>query len=137
MQEGRIVTVANFEQEFDAHLARVKLQSEGIACFLSDGNMVNTYGLYTNALGGVKLNVWEKDRQKALEVLGESGYSREPDEVIETETDFVCPNCQSEDIQVPGPSRGWALFAILLLGFPVLFEKKRYLCNACGLRWRR
>ena len=65
----RLVTVASFSQAMEAHLSRARLESEGIECFISDEFTITNNWLFSNAIGGVKLNVRESDAQEALEVL--------------------------------------------------------------------
>jgi hypothetical protein len=56
---NRLVTVASYTQVFEADLARLKLESEGIDCFLSDENIqlrtVQFHRLHTHARRAVIL----------------------------------------------------------------------------------
>src|SRR3954466_12001921 len=100
--DGPWVTVAAFWQPTEAHLARLKLESEGIDCFLSDENIVTTYWLYANAVGGVKLLARERDAR------GAAGLPRrgQPAAASVVEADGQplfdgqdrCPRCGSDDI---------------------------------------
>jgi hypothetical protein len=53
------------QQPLEAHLMKTKLESEDLECFLQDENM----GLFTNAIGGVKLLVREEDAEQAAQIL--------------------------------------------------------------------
>ncbi len=68
------ITIATFNQPIEAHVLKGKLESEGIPCFLVDELTVQTYHLYSNAIGGVKLQVDVENAEKALKILKESGY---------------------------------------------------------------
>lgn len=50
------------------------LESEGIECNLKDEIIVEMNPLYSNAIGGIKIQVRESEREKALSVLREGGY---------------------------------------------------------------
>jgi len=61
-------------------IIRGRLESEGIPCFIKDELTVQSYNFYSNAVGGVKLQVLEKDAEKAVQILTELGYL--PDEPV-------------------------------------------------------
>lgn len=66
----KLIIIAQFSKGFDAHLAKSKLESEGIEGFLADEHIVQMNWLYSNLVGGVKLQVRESDLVKAKEALG-------------------------------------------------------------------
>ena len=63
-----IVTIATFYDPFRAQIFKTKLESEGVPCFLADGNLLPSISFFTNE-GGVKLKVRREDAEKALEVI--------------------------------------------------------------------
>ena len=63
-----LVTLATFTYPTDLAIFRSRLESEGIECFVQDELTIQTHNLYSNAIGGVKLQVKESDAQKALEI---------------------------------------------------------------------
>ncbi|HEX3356329.1 MAG TPA: hypothetical protein VHS31_05040 [Tepidisphaeraceae bacterium] len=63
------ITVATFWQPTEAHIARLKLESEEIDCILIDENLVATDWLYANAVGGIKLRVPESEAHRARLLL--------------------------------------------------------------------
>ncbi|MHC4598278.1 MAG: hypothetical protein ACYS47_04670, partial [Planctomycetota bacterium] len=65
----RLVTLARFENEPHAVLCKIVLEREGIEAHLSEANAVAAHWGLSNALGGVKIRVAEKDLRKAFEVL--------------------------------------------------------------------
>jgi hypothetical protein len=67
-----LVTVATFDNDLDAALARQCLAGAGIKAFLADHSMVATAWHLAGALGGVKLQVAERDRDEAGEVLAKA-----------------------------------------------------------------
>ncbi|MDP6438554.1 MAG: hypothetical protein QGH74_02870 [Candidatus Brocadiia bacterium] len=51
-EEDRLVTIAAFSLPHEAHLARLRLEAEGIPCFVVDENIVAINWLYSNAARG-------------------------------------------------------------------------------------
>ncbi len=65
----RLVTVASFDTPFEAAVAKLHLENEGIQAFLADEAMVNTAWHFGAAIGGVKLRVAETDVAHAERIL--------------------------------------------------------------------
>ncbi|MFO1518965.1 MAG: DUF2007 domain-containing protein [bacterium] len=65
------VTIATFSRPFEAYLAKGKLESEGIEVFIADENIVGINWLLSNLVGGVKIQVREEEREKAVEILNQ------------------------------------------------------------------
>ena len=61
------VTILTFTYPHDAIIIKGRLEADGIPCFLKDELTVQVDNFYTNALGGVKLQVKESDRERATE----------------------------------------------------------------------
>jgi DNA-directed RNA polymerase subunit RPC12/RpoP len=127
------VIVAKFTTSVEANLAKSKLDAADIQCFVDNENY-----LYSRPLGYVNLQVWEKDKEQALMILG---FDAIPDEET-TETDdiiVVCPYCQSENVCY-GINRNKAntLFiagTFFLQSLP-FYKKKIYYCNTCGKHFK-
>lgn len=68
MEADKLVTLCEFDKPEEAHIARVKLESAGIECFVQDelGNI-----LYSNATCGVELQVKSSDMERARALLDE------------------------------------------------------------------
>jgi hypothetical protein len=60
----RIVTLKKFNDTFTADEAKLRLEENGIEAFVEDLNVVGM-----DPMAGVDLKVFEKDLQKAIEVL--------------------------------------------------------------------
>lgn len=60
-----MITVATFSKPEEAHLLRSQLESAGIAAFVKDEITVQTYWLYSNAIGGVRVQIDEADMEAA------------------------------------------------------------------------
>ena len=59
--DDKLVTIRNFcyslDPDSEAELARIKLETEGIKCFLSGKYFVSTYWLLSGVEDGIKLQV--------------------------------------------------------------------------------
>jgi hypothetical protein len=62
-------TIATFTKPEQAHLLRVRLGAVGIPAYLLDENVIQTDLLYSNALGGVRVQVADGDLEAARELL--------------------------------------------------------------------
>jgi hypothetical protein len=130
---GTLVTVAAFEGPLKASLLASRLETEGIQCFIADAEMVGMYQLLTSAVGGVKVQVSERDAPRAFYI------ARELD--LETIDRFParrpnCPQCGSSQVSRKGLSFGRAALVVLTLGVLALFFAVRWKCEGCGHSWR-
>ena len=66
------VTLGTFWSSVEAHLARLKLEAEGIDCLILDDHMAN-HQLFALATGGVKLMVPAAEAEHARAILRLSG----------------------------------------------------------------
>ena len=66
---GRLVTIATFDQAAQARLAENALKEAGIQAAVSDETLVAMDWLLSGAVGGVKVQVWEEDAERAVAVL--------------------------------------------------------------------
>lgn len=135
----RWVTVATFWNPAEAHIARIKLESEEIDCVIVDENLVATQWLWANAIGGIKVQVPEDQVERALGFL----ESRPAAPLVNTSGEPVfdglvrCPQCGSDDIYLQRFSRRFSFLSILLLGLPLPFIQRRQRCTACGFEWKQ
>jgi hypothetical protein len=67
----KLVVLRRFREIHEALLARGRLESSGIECFLADENMVRMDWFISNLLGGVKLLVEPGDFTRASRILNE------------------------------------------------------------------
>ncbi|AZQ60066.1 DUF2007 domain-containing protein [Maribacter sp. MJ134] len=115
--------LASFEYAADVQIIKGKLESEGIPVFLRDENTLNSDPLISNAIGGVKLQVYSKDKERALAIYNEvRAYALD-----ENDKPIVCPNCKASRSEVYYNRKG-----IFYKLFP-FFEKRKYKCLNCGI----
>jgi hypothetical protein len=70
-----MVTIRTCSTLPEAHLLQSFLGGSGIASFLPDENTIQMDWLWSNAIGGVRLQVAEDDAERASALL--SGYDEE------------------------------------------------------------
>ncbi len=67
-------TIISFTYPHEAHLAKSKLESEGIHVILKDELTTQVNNFYSNAIGGVKLQINESDVIPAKQILIDGGF---------------------------------------------------------------
>lgn len=72
MQSHKRITILTFDYPHDAIFAKSRLESEGIEVYLKDEHTVQANPLYSGAIGGVKLQVFESDLENARKILNMS-----------------------------------------------------------------
>jgi len=148
MENEKFITVLTVTFPHEVAVIRSRLESEGITCFVKDELTVQVYPFYSNALGGVKLQVLEKDLNQTVAILKETGYIEEEDlqpsaelpginehsdnqQVTSKGAEIICPICGSEDV-VTTKKAGWLfLLTSLLFMCPTPFLRKKYYCFNC------
>ncbi len=134
---GQWITVATYSQPVEAHLARTKLESEGITCLVSDEHLVRVNWMLSNAVGGVKLRVPSWDEAHAREVLrSRPRLVAVADEADLEADDVICPSCHSDDVYYSRFSRRAAGVFWLVFGFIVPWLDRRWMCKRCGYKWK-
>ena len=114
--------LAVFEYSTEAHLIKSKLDSEGIKTMLMDEKTVDSDPLISQAIGGVKLLVYNAHLKKASKIYNQiRKYEKD-----ELGNDMICPNCESTRILVAEAQRKSFFFML----FP-FFESRKFICNDC------
>ncbi|MGP8214875.1 MAG: DUF2007 domain-containing protein [Bacteroidia bacterium] len=147
------VTIATFTYPHQAAILQGKLESEGIECYVKDGNTVSANPFYSNAIGGVKIQVKENDVESANKIVkeyydnvnSEEGVSitengTEPKDELKhgnqeesSSVKIKCPSCGSDDVNKDNTPSRFSLISVILLGLPLLFPaRKKYHCFNCG-----
>ena len=73
-----LTTIATFDNMPAAHIAKGRLEAEGINCWLKDENLGQTDWLYNIAVGWIKLEVEPHDAERARAILN-TDYSGDVD----------------------------------------------------------
>ena len=120
--KNEFYTITSSTYPADIQILKGKLESEGIQVFLRDENTVNTDPLISDAIGGVKLQVYESDKEKAIAI-----YKQLKSYVADEEGNLVaCKICGRKQLEVI-----YLRSNILYKLFP-FFEPKKYRCDNCN-----
>lgn len=133
MDHSDLKIVRTFDNAMDMHIAKIKLESEGIQCYVFDENIVSMNPLYNLTVGGIKLKVTSEYYSKALQLLETAEtqpLTNEDNEII------TCPNCGSNSYYVGFKSmKGFkGILSIVLTFFmfiyPIYFKSLNK-CKSC------
>ncbi len=69
------ITIKTFSYINELTIIRAHLESEGIECFVKDELTTQVNPFYSNAIGGIKLQVRQSDVVFATEILKEAGLT--------------------------------------------------------------
>ena len=152
--EDRLVTAIRFVYPNELGVPRSLLESEGIECFVRDEFTTSVQPFYSNAIGGIKLQVRESDAQRAMKILHEGGFIQDDNEKsslktkIETKTfdGSTCPYCGSNEVvrkkdftgKIPASA---SFFATVFIGMmsaqPIAFFRRIHHCMDCGKDFKK
>lgn len=79
----RLITIERYERAVDAELAKMVLDRENIPCYLAGVGLSVTVGY--PAVTSVELQVFERDAERAVEILNEMTPLDEGDEDFDDE----------------------------------------------------
>jgi len=132
----RLVTVQRYRDLAEAYVGRSLLESAGIPAWIADENLVRMDWFYSNLVGGMRLQVDERDEAVARQFL-EKGT---PETIMYGEEEVyvqpTCPKCGSTQISLGGGTeRGRSLVALYILAIPVPPREAAWHCEACGAQW--
>lgn len=136
--EVPMAIVGRFREPSLAHLAKGKLESEGIPAFVRDEYLVGVAWDYSLAVGGVKLEVAEEDAERAVEILKQDHSNEIPEAqegLVDSGPDDKCPKCGSADLILQKRARKLGALA-LLFSLPIIYMGKSCKCRSCGHRWK-
>lgn len=117
---GTFITIKTFTHPYEAYPLKALMESEGISCFLKDEFTIMTQPLYSNMLGGVKLQVLEKDLEAANALLAQYEETPKDDAFINEDHKFYKKS----------PEMAYILIMIL---FPLILIVIFYVLNWLGL----
>ena len=127
-------TLKTFDNLIEAYLLKSKLENEGIFCFLKDEYQISLNPLYSQALGGIKLQVRQDDWNDALIILKDL----EKKQLINNEGDILkCSNCDSTEFytdyrSLKDPKSLFSIIiAFILFIYPFYYKNVRK-CKKCG-----
>jgi len=138
----RTLVYSTYYNPIEANIIKARLEDSGFACFLADENVSTIQPLYNQAIGGVKLIVFERDVEAINTLLAED-YSKTVDEYTDENVDFEeevnaveCINCGSKNVgygmATDKKHSLWAnILAFLTFTMPIQ-ANNCYHCYDCG-----
>ena len=140
--EEELITIANFSHPTEADPVVAWLESEGIECFVTNEHTVTMNWLYSNAIGGVGVQVKTGDVERANEILQAvstpdavgaepTPTDSETDQENDTTSEIRCPKCGSENVYYEKFSRRLVFASWAILTVPLPFFKKKWKCREC------
>ena len=116
-------TIAVFQYSSEAQIIKGKLESEGITVFLADEYTVDTDPMVSNAIGGVKLQVYTEQTEVAKGIV----RAIDPNLLIEP---VLCSNCKSSNFSLKINIKNLFLKLIPVNG------KFEYNCTDCNTNFK-
>lgn len=138
----KIVVYSTYYNPIEAHIIKSKLEDSEIPCFLTDENVATIQPLYNQAIGGVKLNVFERDIDRINALLTEESFDQSFDEkkVVNTENTIICEQCGSINVSFGQATKNrfswWIAIVSLLLTVYPFKVNKCYHCYDCGYEFK-
>jgi DNA-directed RNA polymerase subunit RPC12/RpoP len=134
----RTVVYSTYYNPMEANIIKAKLEDSGFACFLADENVATLNPLYNQAIGGVKLIVFERDVEAINTLLAEDNslsFDSSEEEVFddEVETDkIVCEKCGSKNVGYGmATDKKYSIWATLLAFLTFTTPIKANKCHHC------
>jgi hypothetical protein len=137
----KIIWYKTFYNPIEANIIRAKLEDSGFHCFLKDENLSIIQPLYNQAIGGVKLMVFERDIPNIDALLAEDSSIELDDHDSEDQVSLpqevkVCTNCGSSNVGFGEPTTKkhswWMILMSLIFTVPAFHVKNCYHCFNCG-----
>ena len=134
-------TVESFTGPMDAHLAKGRLEAEGITASVVHENHIWANWMLSHALGGVKLQVAESNIEVAKIILKQHTNGVFEESLSQEFNDIVvnsCPNCGTPEY-VSSALVFSKIMLILTFGlFGVIYKirKENHKCVKCGCKWK-
>ena len=124
-----MITLTTVSTLQEADMLCSTLRAHGISTFIPDQNTVSIRPYIGNAIGGIRIQIDEKDLDRASQAIRQRASEAD-------KARFECPNCKSKDITYERISKWVAFLCGLFLGIPLLWLKPKHKCNSCGYEWK-
>jgi DNA-directed RNA polymerase subunit M/transcription elongation factor TFIIS len=144
----KIIVFETYYNPIEANIVKERLIDSGIQCFLTDENTITINPLYNQAIGGVKLHLFESDAASATTILQDTqveatladevaGFPNQEHRIpVDIKSDEICPKCGSDHVGYVQATKN--RFSIITMLFSFLFfiypfnAKKTHHCFNCG-----
>lgn len=136
-----LITVESFSDPLEAHIAKGRLEAEGIQAFVADEHHIWANWMMSHALGGVRVQVASENIDDAKRIMDQhisGGYENSLNETFNDLNIKLCPSCDSK-AYTTSPTRSSKVLLIIsfgLLGIIYKLRKVNNKCNECGYKWK-
>jgi hypothetical protein len=128
-----MAVVRRFRDLPEALLAKGSLDSAGIDCALVDDNVVRMDWLWSNGMGGIKLQVDAADAAAAEAILAQPIPENFDVSGVGEYEQPRCPKCGSLDINFHELDP--AAYLSLAVSVPIPFRRRAWRCHSCHAEW--
>lgn len=130
---NNLVKFKFYETALQANRDKQILAENGINSFIANEQLIQSDWLLSQAVGGIQLQVFEKDFHEAEKILKEynenENFALEAEHTIDKpDFDFVCPECGSNHLYKDDSSTSF--FGISIL------SSENYVCYYCGNKFK-
>ncbi len=134
---SKLVRIRYYENAIEANRHKQMLKEHGIESWIANEQTIQSDWLLSQAIGGIQLQVFEDDLEKAKVLLKEfqedQSYQLEVEHTIENpDFDFVCPQCGSNHLYQDEKPGGLFGVSLLLFMIPIKVPSRKYHCYYCG-----
>lgn len=134
--EDKIIVYRTYYNPIEANIVKARLDDSGIPCFLTDENVATIQPLYNQAIGGVKLNVFEKDIPQIDLLLNETPLVETEAVDTASQSHVICEKCGSANVGLGQATKkrfSWWVTLLSFFFFVYPFKaNKCYHCYDCG-----
>jgi len=136
---SNLITITSYSEPLEAHIVKGRLEAEGIPTYIANEHHISVAWYISHALGGVKIQVHEKDREKAINIISllhDGKFEEELKNETEVSETNICPNCGSSSYKSKF-SLPLLLLVWISLGIAVIFpiHRNKHKCIECGCKW--
>jgi len=127
--EDKIIVYSTYYNPIEANIIKARLEDSDIPCFLTDENIATIQPLYNQAIGGVKLNVFERDVERINQLLAEMPVDFKEEETMDDEEKINCPKCGSTNVSYGQATKKRFSWWVTVISF--LFAIYPFKANNC------
>ena len=132
-----LVKFKYYTNSLEANRDKQILKNNGLESFIANEQTIQSDWLLSQALGGIQLQVFEDETEKATEILKNflenEHTSLEVEHTISNpDFNFTCPKCGSNHLYRDENPGGLFGISLLFLGFPIKAQSHHYHCYYCN-----
>lgn len=137
-----LVKFKYYSNSIEANRDKQILASHGLESFIANEQTIQSDWLLSQALGGIQLQVFDDQKEKAEEILRDFHENEKLKLEVEhtisnPDFDFTCPKCGSNHLYRDENPGGLFGVSLLLLGFPLKSQSHIYHCFYCDNEFER